>query len=74
MIKVKIVELVYLKIILFFWEGVLLSIGVLNGNLLFLVIGIGFPTCVSINNCVCHFSPLHSEADAILKNSDMVKM
>jgi len=36
--------------------------------------GIGFPTCVSINNCVCHFSPLHSEPDAILKTGDMVKI
>eukprot|EP00794_Sanderia_malayensis_P017632 gene17632-19386_t len=36
--------------------------------------GIGFPTCVSINNCVCHFSPLHSDHDTILKNGDMVKI
>ncbi|KPM09685.1 methionine aminopeptidase-like protein, partial [Sarcoptes scabiei] len=36
--------------------------------------GIAFPTCLSINNCVCHFSPLKSEKDVILKDSDMVKI
>lgn len=38
------------------------------------VLGIGFPTCISVNNCVCHFSPLESEKDVILKNGDVVKM
>lgn len=23
--------------------------------------GIAFPTCVSVNECVCHFSPLESD-------------
>lgn len=36
--------------------------------------GIGFPTCISINNIVCHFSPLHSEADNILQDGDLVKI
>jgi len=36
--------------------------------------GIAFPTCVSVNNCVCHFSPLKSDADYILKDGDMVKV
>lgn len=36
--------------------------------------GIAFPTCLSINNCVCHFSPLKSDKDVIIKNGDMVKM
>jgi len=36
--------------------------------------GIGFPTCISVNNCVCHFSPLHSEPDVVLQNGDMVKI
>ncbi|GBM41829.1 Proliferation-associated protein 2G4 [Araneus ventricosus] len=36
--------------------------------------GIAFPTCVSVNNCICHFSPLKSEADYILKDGDMVKL
>ncbi len=36
--------------------------------------GIGFPTCVSVNNCVCHFSPLASDTDVELKDSDVVKM
>ena len=29
--------------------------------------GIAFPTSISINNCECHFSPLKSDQDYILK-------
>lgn len=36
--------------------------------------GIAFPTCVSVNNCVCHHSPLKSDPDVILKDGDLVKM
>lgn len=36
--------------------------------------GIAFPTCISINNCVCHFSPLKSDKDVVLQDGDMVKM
>lgn len=36
--------------------------------------GIAFPTCLSINNCVCHFSPIRSEPDVILKEGDIVKI
>lgn len=36
--------------------------------------GIAFPTCISVNNCVCHFSPLKSEPDVILKDGDVVKI
>lgn len=36
--------------------------------------GIAFPTCVSVNNCVCHFSPLKSDPDVTLKDGDLVKM
>jgi len=36
--------------------------------------GIAFPTCVSVNNCICHFSPLKSEPDYILKDGDVVKL
>lgn len=36
--------------------------------------GIAFPTCVSINNCVCHYSPLKSDPDVILKDGDLVKI
>jgi len=36
--------------------------------------GIGFPTCISINNIICHFSPLHRENDMTLKDGDMVKI
>lgn len=36
--------------------------------------GIAFPCCVSVNNCICHFSPLTSEPDTFLKDGDMVKL
>lgn len=36
--------------------------------------GIAFPTCVSVNNCICHYSPLKSDAEYILKEGDMVKL
>lgn len=36
--------------------------------------GIAFPTCISVNNCACHFSPLKSEPAVNLKNGDLVKM
>ncbi|XP_018321557.1 proliferation-associated protein 2G4 [Agrilus planipennis] len=36
--------------------------------------GIAFPTCVSVNNCVCHFSPVPSEPDYILKDEDIAKV
>lgn len=36
--------------------------------------GVAFPTCISVNNCVCHFSPLNSEKEVSLKNGDLVKI
>merc|ERR1712071_389676 len=33
--------------------------------------GIAFPTCLSVNNCICHFSPLVSDADVELKKARM---
>lgn len=36
--------------------------------------GVAFPTCISVNNCVCHFSPLKSDPDTVLKNDDLVKI
>lgn len=36
--------------------------------------GIAFPTCVSVNNYVCHFSPLKSDPDYTLKDGDLVKI
>ncbi|XP_030623361.1 proliferation-associated protein 2G4b [Chanos chanos] len=36
--------------------------------------GIAFPTCVSVNNCVCHLSPLKSDPDYTLKDGDLVKI
>uniref|UniRef100_A0A2K6NHG0 Peptidase M24 domain-containing protein n=1 Tax=Rhinopithecus roxellana TaxID=61622 RepID=A0A2K6NHG0_RHIRO len=36
--------------------------------------GIAFPTSILVNNCVCHFSPLRSDKDCILKEGDLVKI
>lgn len=36
--------------------------------------GIAFSTCVSVNNCICHFSPIPSESDYILKEGDLAKI
>lgn len=36
--------------------------------------GIAFPTCISVNNCICHYSPLKSDPDLILKREDVVKI
>ncbi|KAI9484893.1 peptidase M24, structural domain-containing protein [Zychaea mexicana] len=38
--------------------------------------GIGFPTTISVNNCVAHFSPLPSdpEASTVLKDGDVAKI
>ncbi|CAF0864723.1 unnamed protein product [Rotaria sordida] len=36
--------------------------------------GIAFPTCLSVNNYICHFSPLISDPDMILKDDDVVKI
>jgi len=36
--------------------------------------GIAFPTCISVNNCVCHFSPTKNDPDCVLKVGDVVKI
>lgn len=36
--------------------------------------GIAFPTCISVNNCICHFSPLLTEPDYVLKEEDVIKL
>jgi len=36
--------------------------------------GIAFPTCISVNNCICHFAPLNSEPDYELKEGDVAKL
>lgn len=36
--------------------------------------GIAFPTCISVNECVGHFSPLKEEGGEPLKKGDVVKM
>ncbi|KAJ0178946.1 hypothetical protein K1T71_005721 [Dendrolimus kikuchii] len=36
--------------------------------------GIAFSTCVSVNNCICHFSPIPSETDYVLKQGDLAKI
>ena len=40
----------------------------------FLPSGIAFPCCISVNNTICHFSPLQSEPDYSLQDGDMVKL
>ena len=35
--------------------------------------GVAFPTSISVNNCVCHFSPLKSDQDYVPKEGDLVK-
>jgi curved DNA binding protein len=36
--------------------------------------GVGFPTCLSVNEVICHFSPLSSEPDVTLNDGDLVKI
>ena len=36
--------------------------------------GIAFPCCISVNNTICHFSPLNSEPDVVLADGDVVKI
>lgn len=36
--------------------------------------GIAFPTCISVNNTICHFSPLMSEPDVVMADGDVVKI
>lgn len=36
--------------------------------------GIAFPTCLSVNNCICHFSPSKNDTDHVLKEGDVVKI
>lgn len=36
--------------------------------------GIAFPTCLSVNNCICHFSPSKNDTDYVLKDGDVVKI
>lgn len=36
--------------------------------------GIAFPTCLSVNNCICHFSPSKNDPDYTLKAEDVVKI
>lgn len=45
-----------------------------NSNISPRLPGIAFPTCVSVNNCVCHHSPLKSDPDVVLKDGDLVKV
>jgi methionine aminopeptidase len=35
--------------------------------------GIAFPTCLSVNNTVCHFSPLATD-ESVLEENYIVKM
>lgn len=35
--------------------------------------GVAFPTCISVNNTICHYSPLASD-EAVLEENDIVKI
>ncbi len=43
-------------------------------NFSLVISGIAFPCCISVNNCICHFTPLMGDADLILKEGDMAKI
>jgi len=36
--------------------------------------GIAFPTSLSVNNCICHFSPTTTDPDVFLQDGDVVKV
>jgi len=36
--------------------------------------GIAFPTCLSVNNCACHFCPLPGDPSYVIKVGDVVKI
>jgi curved DNA binding protein len=36
--------------------------------------GISFPCCISVNNCICHYSPLSNDTDTVLKVGDLAKI
>jgi len=36
--------------------------------------GVSFPTCISVNNCICHNSPIPSCKEIILAEGDVVKI
>jgi len=36
--------------------------------------GIAFPCCISVNNCICHHSPLINDPDIVLKEGDLAKI
>lgn len=36
--------------------------------------GIAFPVCLSVNNCINHYSPIYSDPDTILQDGDLVKI
>lgn len=36
--------------------------------------GVAFPTSISVNNCICHFSPIPNDPDVVLQDADLVKM
>lgn len=35
--------------------------------------GVAFPTCISVNNTMCHFSPLASD-ESVMEEGDILKM
>ena len=55
-------------------EGVLRLVGQLYKSKKAMEKGLAFPTCVNVNNCVAHYSPLESDTAIVLSNGDIVKM
>lgn len=38
-----------------------------------MILGVSFPTCISLNDCICHYTP-SKENGTTLKNGDLVKI
>lgn len=36
--------------------------------------GVAFPTCISVNNCICHNSPISTDPEILLADGDLVKI
>eukprot|EP00041_Stephanoeca_diplocostata_P019563 m.424062 g.424062 ORF g.424062 m.424062 type:complete len:394 (-) comp21337_c0_seq1:1225-2406(-) len=36
--------------------------------------GVGFPTCISVNHCICHNCPIESDAEILLADGDVIKI
>ena len=52
----------------------IISSKILNDINYLIFTGIAFPCCISVNNAICHYSPLTHDADTILKEGDLAKI